>query len=490
MEGRVLYANQAQRALTGFGENSLNSRLRDYFDPDEYRLIEERVLPIVQRDGHWLGELTLRRPDGSTWLAQVNGYMLYDAEQQPWAFAAMFRDITEQRRQERELKRLHDLIEDAPVGIGITAPDGTILYSNRTYAAMLNLEEAIGKNIRQVLPSEDLQYFEQVVMPSLLEDGRWEGVRSFGIHNNSPRMTDSNFFVLHDDTGRLEGVAGVVRDISAELKTTRSLRELNERLEQGFMTTPLAMIEFGVDGLVTRWNQSAERIFGWAPDEAVGRNVVELLVPDVAREHVDQVMAFLLQGQVTHSRNENITRDGRRITCQWYNAVLRNSDGTVTGVLSQVEDITERLQQEAERRRAEHERVALQEQVIEAQRVALRELSSPIIPIGEGVVAMPLIGSIDSARAQQIIEVLLEGVAESRARVAILDITGVQVVDTQVANGLLRAAQAVKLLGAQALITGIRPEVAQTLVGLGADLSGIITRGTLQSGISYALARK
>lgn len=100
---------------------------------------------------------------------------------------------------------------------------------------------------------------------------------------------------------------------------------------------------------------------------------------------------------------------------------------------------------------------------------------------------MPLIGTVDSRRAQLVLETLLEGIAAYQAQVAILDITGVQIVDTQVANALIDAAQAVRLLGADVVLTGIRPEVAQTLVGIGADLSGIITCSTLQSGIAYAL---
>jgi rsbT co-antagonist protein RsbR len=131
--------------------------------------------------------------------------------------------------------------------------------------------------------------------------------------------------------------------------------------------------------------------------------------------------------------------------------------------------------------------MALQEQMIEVQRAALRELSTPLIPLADEVVAMPLIGSIDSGRAQQIIETLLEGVAEHQAEVVILDITGVQMVDTQVASALMRAAQAVKLLGARVVLTGIRPEVAQTLVGMGADLGDIVTLSNLQSGIAYVL---
>jgi predicted ATPase/GAF domain-containing protein/anti-anti-sigma regulatory factor len=150
----------------------------------------------------------------------------------------------------------------------------------------------------------------------------------------------------------------------------------------------------------------------------------------------------------------------------------------------------EQLQHElVERQRAQEERVALQEEIIHAQKSVLAELSTPLIPITDHVMIMPLIGSLDSQRAQQILDALLEGTQRYRAQVVILDITGVPIVDTSVASMLIQAAQAVRLLGAQTFISGIRPEVAQTLVGLGVDLTGIITQGTLQSSIAYALQR-
>jgi anti-anti-sigma regulatory factor len=102
---------------------------------------------------------------------------------------------------------------------------------------------------------------------------------------------------------------------------------------------------------------------------------------------------------------------------------------------------------------------------------------------------MPLIGAIDSRRSQQVLETMLSGVAAAKAHSVILDITGVPVVDTQVASAIIHAAQAVKLLGAQVVLTGIRPEVAQTLVGLGADLSGISTQSNLERGIAWAMQR-
>lgn len=140
-----------------------------------------------------------------------------------------------------------------------------------------------------------------------------------------------------------------------------------------------------------------------------------------------------------------------------------------------------------ERQQAEEQRAALQEEIIHAQKSILAELSTPLIPITDDIVIMPLIGSLDTQRAEQVLTALLDGTQRHHPRVVIIDITGVPVVDTGVASTLIHAAQAVRLLGAQTFISGIRPEVAQTLVGLGVELNGIITQGTLQSSIAYAL---
>jgi rsbT co-antagonist protein RsbR len=117
----------------------------------------------------------------------------------------------------------------------------------------------------------------------------------------------------------------------------------------------------------------------------------------------------------------------------------------------------------------------------------VREMSTPLVPIAEGVLVLPLVGTVDSRRAAQIMDTLLEGISSRQARVVILDITGVPVVDTSVANYLLQATQAVHLLGAECILVGITPEVAQTIVGLGVDLRKLVTRSDLQSGVEYAL---
>jgi rsbT co-antagonist protein RsbR len=137
------------------------------------------------------------------------------------------------------------------------------------------------------------------------------------------------------------------------------------------------------------------------------------------------------------------------------------------------------------------ERNNLQEIVAQQQRLidTIKQLSAPLLPVHDGILVMPLIGHIDSARGGQIIEELLTGVQTYQTDFVIIDITGVPIVDTAVANHLIQATQAVSLLGAHCLLVGISPEVAQTLVQLGVDLSRLVTRGNLQAGIDYAMAQ-
>ena len=127
------------------------------------------------------------------------------------------------------------------------------------------------------------------------------------------------------------------------------------------------------------------------------------------------------------------------------------------------------------------------ERMIQAQALQIRELSTPLIPLHTGLLALPLVGTIDSHRASQIMETLLEGIARQQADVVIMDITGVPVVDTAVGNHLLQAARAAELLGARVILVGISAEVAQTMVQLGINLSQIVTLATLQAGIEHAL---
>jgi rsbT co-antagonist protein RsbR len=127
------------------------------------------------------------------------------------------------------------------------------------------------------------------------------------------------------------------------------------------------------------------------------------------------------------------------------------------------------------------------DEVISRQTEEILEMSTPVIQIWDGVVAAPIIGMLDSGRTQQFMERLLEAIVETNSPVALIDITGVPQIDTATAQHLIDTINAVKLLGSQVIITGVRPVIAQTLVHLGIDLSGIITRPTMASGLKVAL---
>ncbi|MDV6378518.1 STAS domain-containing protein [Sporosarcina sp. GW1-11] len=121
------------------------------------------------------------------------------------------------------------------------------------------------------------------------------------------------------------------------------------------------------------------------------------------------------------------------------------------------------------------------------QKIALQELSASLIPVFEKISVMPLVGTIDTERAKLIMENLLEGVVKQRAEVVLLDITGVPVVDTMVAHHIIQAADAVRLVGAKCMLVGIRPEIAQTIVTLGINLTDFSTTSTLRRGMQEAL---
>jgi rsbT co-antagonist protein RsbR len=129
------------------------------------------------------------------------------------------------------------------------------------------------------------------------------------------------------------------------------------------------------------------------------------------------------------------------------------------------------------------------EEVIRRQQEELLELSTPVVKLWDGVVALPLIGTLDSARTQVVMESLLQAIVQTNSRVAIIDITGVPTVDTVVAQHLLKTVTAARLMGADCIISGVRPQIAQTIVHLGINLLDVTTKATLAAAFSVALQR-
>ncbi|NTW01620.1 MAG: STAS domain-containing protein [Oscillochloris sp.] len=163
-------------------------------------------------------------------------------------------------------------------------------------------------------------------------------------------------------------------------------------------------------------------------------------------------------------------------------APLRNKQGIVTHVIAQLRNVTDEILQK--------QMIAEAQAEVAFQRAIIESLSTPVVQVWEGILTMPLVGTIDSRRATQITESLLSAIAERQAECVIIDITGIPLVDTQVAQHLIQTAHASKLLGCEVALVGIGVEMAQTLVQLGVDLHLLNTMANLQAGIAWAFRRR
>jgi PAS domain S-box-containing protein len=230
------------------------------------------------------------------------------------------------------------------------------------------------------------------------------------------------------------------------------------------------LVTISDEGKITDVNEASVQVTGVPRERLIGTDFSNYFTePQKAREGYRQVFSEGLVRDYPLA----IRHTSGRVTDVLYNAsVYKDAQGKVLGVFAAARDITER-------KRAEER--------IQQQSKDILELSTPVMQVWQGVVAAPLIGSLDSQRTQQFMERLLNRIVETNSPVALVDIMGVPTIDTQTAQHLIETISAVRLLGAQVVLTGVRPAIAQTLVHLGVDLTGIITRSSMAAGLQVAL---
>ncbi|MEI6150398.1 MAG: PAS domain S-box protein [bacterium] len=233
-----------------------------------------------------------------------------------------------------------------------------------------------------------------------------------------------------------------------------------------------AIVMLDPGGHVASWNAGAERFKGWRAEEIIGQHFSCFYPADAVQRGLpeQELKAAAKEGRF-EDEGWRVRKDGKKFWANVIISALRDKDGTLRGFSKVTRDLTERKQAEEQ---------------IKQQSREIMELSTPVMQVWQGVVVAPLIGSLDSNRTQQFMERLLNRIVETNSPVALVDITGVPIIDTQTAQHLIETISAVRLLGAQVVLTGVRPAIAQTLVHLGIDLSGIITRASLSAGLQVA----
>jgi rsbT co-antagonist protein RsbR len=317
------------------------------------------------------------------------------------------------------------------------------------------------------------------ILQRTTSEGHWQGELCYKRLDGSTFPAMLSAFAIRDEQGTVQALGGIVRDLTEQKRYEENLHRMVAVIETSSDFIGIA----SPDGYPIYLNQAGQHLVGLTGEgEYQQTQVIEYFTPAEQERIQHDVMPMLMRdGRWKGECLFRHFKTGEIIEVEWNVFIINHHE---TGQPIAIATVTRDLR---EQKRVEVERTRLQQQIIDAQRAALRELSSPLIPITDQMLIMPLIGTIDSQRAQQIMEALLDGVARHHANAVIIDITGVQVVDTQVANALIQAAQAVRLLGAHVILTGIGPAMAQTLVGLGIDLSEITTLATLQTGINHVI---
>jgi PAS domain S-box-containing protein len=369
-------------------------------------------------------------------------------------------------------------IDHAPEGASWVRADGSFAYVNDTMCNIMGYsrEELLTMSVFDIDP-----LISKEIWP-----GIWQKVQEnkIPLHETQHRTKDGRIIPVEIVANYLkyegqEYNCTFILDLTERKRAEAALRDSEERRQRQILeTVPMGMsITRLTDSVLLYANEQFGAMFGKPMAELIGMRILDFYYdPDDRLPMLDALRekGTLRDYQLRMKRPD----DGRMF---WVNMVAQffTFNGEQTLLVASA-DITARKEAEAE-----HER--LQQEVINAQQRAIAELSTPVIPIMERIIVMPLIGSIDSMRARDITRTLLAGINQHRAKVVILDVTGVSLMDTGIVNHLNKTIQAARLKGAQTIVTGVSDAVAEAIVDLGIDWSGIITLSDLQTGLVTAL---
>jgi rsbT co-antagonist protein RsbR len=376
--------------------------------------------------------------------------------------------------QEDRGARLHDLeaMLDAITDYEIIKldTDGTVASWSPGAQALkgYTAQEVIGQPVSIFYTDEDQAAgLARQELETARDTGRFE-LEGWRVRKGGERFWASVILSpIRAPDGKLTGFVKVTRDISDRRSADEIFRGLLE-------SAPDAMVIVGSDGRIVLVNRQTEQLFGFGRDELVGREV-ETLVPSRFRpRHPGYRAAFAADPRPRPMGADlellGLRRDGSEFPVEISLSPVQADEGML--VVAAIRDVTERRAQELR---------------LERQRDEILELSTPVIQVWDKVLALPIIGTLDSGRAARLTEGLLEKIAESQAEVIILDISGVPTIDTQVAQHLLKTVQAATLMGAASIMSGVRPETAQAMVHLGIDMGHLRSRSTLRDALQLAM---
>jgi rsbT co-antagonist protein RsbR len=270
--------------------------------------------------------------------------------------------------------------------------------------------------------------------------------------------------------GTLYGYVRITRDHTERREQEQEMRAVERMLDA---IIDYKIIRLDADGIVRSWSPGAERLKQYKAEEVIGHHISMFrLEEDIRNGLPERELATAARVGRLESEGWRLRKDGSRFWSSTVISPINDEAGELIGYVLVGRDLSEKR---------------AQEQLVQRQQEEILELSTPVIQVWDKVLVLPIIGTLDSARAARLTEGLLERIAAEQAEVAILDVSGVPAVDTEVAQHLLKTVEAARLMGAVSVLSGVRPETAQAIVHLGIDLGSLRSRSNLKEALQLAL---
>ncbi|MDI3289721.1 PAS domain-containing protein [Polyangium sp. 15x6] len=444
LSGETLATNAAWDARVGIGV--LDARVHEQ---DRAALVEARRAAFGSEATRSLDVRLAREGERarlSFWRAD---------ERTLWASA----EVTRDEQEERKARILLDCFRAMDAIVWSCDTEGKVLVSDGKGLALLGLVPgaAVGKSVFQLYPPDSKVHTivertlagETLLQEDVTEKAHWRNV----------------YTPLVDANGTVKGLQSLAVNDGEDLQLSKKSKAIAECVDR----LPICVWAFDKTGTCTLFEGALGRQMGRTAADLVGKNLFEFY-----RDRPDLVgdMRRALAGE-----EYVVERSLRDTQLRMRYAPMRDPFGEVIGACASTEDATEQLRFEAQLR--------AQLELIASQKRAIVELGTPILEVWQDVLAVPVVGTLDAARAEQMLGALLEAVVDKQARFALLDLTGVETVDTATAQHLVRVASAVRLLGCEGIITGIRPSVAKTLIGIDVNLAQIRTLQSFKDALRF-----
>jgi PAS domain S-box-containing protein len=409
---------------------------------------------------------------------------------------------------EKELKNLQKKVEKLRVKVSLldalleSIPD--LIYFKDRESRFLEVSkskaEQVGLKREEVLGKTDFDYFTEEHAKPAYEDEQEIIKTGKPILNKVEKETHPDGRITwvsttkvprYDEKGNIIGILGVSRDVTERKALEEKLKLKTKELgEEVVLKSNLlkALMEHIPDRIYFKDKESrflavskskAEGT-GLSREEFKGKTDFDFFPEEEAKILREDEIKIMEMGKPVISKMQKVKLPNNEE--KWYSVTkvpFYDNEGKVIGTLGISRDVTRLKTLELEK-----------EKKLKAQREELEVLSTPVIDVWEGILAVPVLGIMDSERASRISEALLTRIVETRSWAAIVDISGISAVDSAVADLLIRTAQAVKFVGAEVVLTGVGVEIAQTIADLGIDMKGLKTMSTLKDGLKYVINRK